>query len=50
MSNTPAPIVRTLFGTSTAVTPVQFWNAYCPMVVTVDGIISDVTAEQPEKA
>ena len=40
----------TLSGTSTAVSPEQFWNAYCPMFVTEFGIVSDVTAEQPEKA
>ena len=40
----------TLSGTSTAVSPAQFWNAYCPMLVTESGMLKDVTSEQPEKA
>ncbi len=40
----------TLSGTTTAVSPAQFWNAYCPMFVTLFGMAKEVTAEQPEKA
>ena len=43
-------MVCTLFGTVTSVSPAQFWNAYCPMFVTLFGIESVRAFEQPEKA
>jgi hypothetical protein len=41
------PMLVTLFGISTEVRPVQFWNAELPIVITLFGISTEVRPVQP---